>query len=366
MLQDPPRLLRIQQLRAVAAILVLHAHTMNAQFAVPRKTLQLRFYFLENFGAIGVDLFFIISGFIITLVSAGYKEKFGALHFFAKRMLRVLPLYWLLSLAFWLIGFAGIRWLKVYGSIKASFFIVPFWQRGELPIPRIYQGWSLYFELLFYSMVAFCMLLWRRHYLQLLLFALGILMLLDIYFFKTHPLWLQLAGNRVMLEFLLGIVVALIYRSKVLGNPNIRSGLLLAGCIAWALLLVNGFGDVSESIGTVSGRLSFCRSLIWGLPSSLFVLWAASADFRKPSIRMQWLVHCGDASFSIYLTHVFFLQMIYHLWISWKTCPLPGDIQVIISICFTVLAGMVVYRAVEKPLIAATNKFVASRFEKSK
>lgn len=350
----------------MAAILVLHAHTMDARFTVPAKPLQLRFFFLENFGAIGVDLFFIISGFIITLVSAAYNGKYGALHFFTKRMLRVLPLYWLLSLTFWLIGLAGVRWLTVYGSLKASFFMLPFWQQGQIISPRINQGWTLYFELLFYTLVALCMLLWRRRYLQLLLFVLGTLMLFDIYFSETHPMWLQLAGNRIMLEFLLGVVVALIYRNEVLSSAISRKGLLLAGCIAWGLLIVKGYGEVSEVTNTMSGSLSFYRALIWGLPSSLFVLWAASADFRKPAIRMQWLVHCGDASFSIYLTHVFFLQIIDHLWICWKTCPLPGDIQVIISICFAVLAGMVVYRTVEKPLVAATNRLVASCFEMSK
>jgi peptidoglycan/LPS O-acetylase OafA/YrhL len=61
----------IQYLRAIAATLVVYVHSLN--FIGNGNSNQANFYFLKNFGAIGVDLFFVISGFIITYVSDNFN-----------------------------------------------------------------------------------------------------------------------------------------------------------------------------------------------------------------------------------------------------------------------------------------------------
>jgi len=78
----------------VAVILVVHCHTIDHW----KNTLQGHFFYLENFGAVGVDIFFVISGFIITIISYPYAKDKRGFYFFIKRMARVVPLYWLVSL----------------------------------------------------------------------------------------------------------------------------------------------------------------------------------------------------------------------------------------------------------------------------
>lgn len=364
MLQHSRKLLRIQQLRAIAAILVVHAHVLDLQLSLPRQAIQSRFFYLQDFGAFGVDLFFVISGFIITLVSSGYTGEWAAGRFFLKRMFRVIPLYWLLSLVFALIGLLRLRYLMIYGSLKASFFLFPFWQQGTVPAPKINAGWTLYFEILFYTIVSICMFFSRKHYLRLLVTVMGLLMLADVVFFAHHPMWLQLAGNRIMLEFLAGVGLALVYRDPLLARryfPAIAAFLAVLLCLA---MVVGGYGGISESSGTITGLLSFRRAIFWGLPAALLVLAAAIKDHRSPTITMQWLAAIGDASFSIYLTHLFFAHLLYGLWLNWINCPFPGDLQVLLSIVFAVTMGMLVYKWIEKPLVNRLNKVLAGWFDR--
>src|SRR6185503_159586 len=146
----------IQVLRTMAALLVVYAHAIDVQiqFSV---SYQQHFFYLGDFGAIGVDLFFVISGFIITYVADQYKGTKQGLHFLAKRFKRINPVYYLASL----IAFGvyvlhlwknaelyRIRMDKTLHSIADTLFILP--PSGAYYNPLLALGWTLGFEWLFY------------------------------------------------------------------------------------------------------------------------------------------------------------------------------------------------------------------------
>jgi peptidoglycan/LPS O-acetylase OafA/YrhL len=85
----------IQYLRAIAAILVVYAHSLN--FIGNGNSIQANFYYLKNFGAIGVDIFFVISGFIITYVSYNLNGLNDFIVFIKKRFVRINPTYYFAS-----------------------------------------------------------------------------------------------------------------------------------------------------------------------------------------------------------------------------------------------------------------------------
>jgi exopolysaccharide production protein ExoZ len=97
MINNSARLNGIQLLRAIAVLLVIHCHILDRQIATG-GSIQQSFFYLQDFGASGVDIFFVISGFIITLVAHPFARMEQGLPFFIKRILRVVPLYWLVSL----------------------------------------------------------------------------------------------------------------------------------------------------------------------------------------------------------------------------------------------------------------------------
>jgi exopolysaccharide production protein ExoZ len=165
------RLKSIQALRALAAVLVAYCHSIDIQmqFSVSR---QQHFHYLENFGAIGVDLFFVISGFIITLVARQYVGAKQGLRFLAKRFIRINPIYYVASLLFEAVLLlktmillpADVRFsLFTSGlpaSIMSTLLIVPTSGKLLAYSPFLVVGWTLAFEWLFYAL--FFLLIWSR------------------------------------------------------------------------------------------------------------------------------------------------------------------------------------------------------------
>src|SRR5258707_13134028 len=94
-----PQLTSLQFLRATAAILVAYAHSIDLQM-IYASSIQQNFYYLQNFGAFGVDLFFVISGFIISYSAERYKGARDASAFLIHRFKRINPVYYIATLLF--------------------------------------------------------------------------------------------------------------------------------------------------------------------------------------------------------------------------------------------------------------------------
>jgi exopolysaccharide production protein ExoZ len=228
-----------------------------------------------GFGAAGVDLFFVISGFIMANVSKGRSAD----GFLRDRMWRIYPLWWV-AVVPWLF-FLPREWqftassLSLWPIYGASYYV-----------PVLLVGWTLSFELLFYC--GMTLALATRAAVPLALYALCLAGALA----APSPM-LSFVGSPMAIEFLLGVVVAQLPRRAVFGLL-IPAGIALIGTAAPETGLIAAALDPWTAVW---------RVVQWGLPAAL-ILWGALS--LEPLFEHRWFnlpVAIGDASYSIYLFH---------------------------------------------------------------
>jgi|KBSSwiStaDraftv2_1062776.scaffolds.fasta_scaffold550461_1 exopolysaccharide production protein ExoZ len=260
------KLRSIQVLRGLAAfaVVVLHAYP-EAHAPVGNA----------GYGAAGVDLFFVISGFIMASVSKGRTAG----QFLSDRLWRIYPLWWV----------AVLPWLFMVPrgptSALSSLTLWPIYAGGYF-VPVLKVGWTLSFELMFY--LAMTLSLATRPAVSLALYALCLAGALT-----TSNTLLHFIGSPMALEFLMGVLIARLPRRPGLG-ALIPVGLALLACTS------PGIGDVESSF---LPQWALWRAILWGLPAAAIVWGALSLDrwFRHRLFNVP--VAIGDASYSIYLFH---------------------------------------------------------------
>lgn len=260
------KLRSIQVLRGIAACAVVVLH------AVPRAGEPLGNL---GYGAAGVDLFFVISGFIMANVAQGRTAG----EFMRDRLWRIYPLWWV----------ALLPWLfMVPRGPTAAFASASLWPvyAGGYYMPLLKVGWTLSFELLFYCGMAVAIA--TRAMVPLTAYVLLFVAALT----TASPLF-HFVGSPMALEFLLGVFVSKLPRRAMLG-------LLVPAGVALLALTQPSIGDVDSSLRPA---WALRRAVDWGCPAALIVWGALSLEpfFRRRVFDLG--VKAGDASYSIYLFH---------------------------------------------------------------
>lgn len=334
----------IQFLRAVAALLVAYDHSMLVQmdFGI---SLQQNLLHINKFGSIGVDIFFVISGFIITLIGSKYIGLSQGSHFLAKRFCRINPVYYILSLFFLII------FLKPsINSIIDTLLILP--TSGDSYTPLLLLGWTLSFEWFFYLLFFFLIVC---HVRQKVFFLMGIIALLVIsgYIFKPTDFRLIFITNPIMLEFLLGCFISYIYLTIRTIPVDIGFSCLIIGIVAYLFFIIQGFGNIWNYRATLDGHVSLYRFILWGIPSSLIVAGCVILE-KNRRLNFIWnnklMLLCGDASYSIYLVHIIALNL---LALVYKKTGyfFPADVMIWLQLIIVVAVSITFYKLVEKPLL---------------
>jgi len=294
------KLRSIQVLRAVAACSVVVFHTYSRVDQV-------------GYGAAGVDLFFVISGFIMANLAAERTPR----EFARDRLSRIYPLWWIAALP-WL--------LMVPRGPDAALSTLTLWPiyGGEYVVPSLKVGWTLCLEIIFYAGVAVAIA--TRPKVPLAVYALLLIGALT----TSIPL-LHFLGSPMMLEFLMGVVVAR-PRRKIFG-PFILLGLALLS------LTSSNLGDLEWSLRS---DWALWRALEWGLPAALIVWGALSLEsvFERPVFDAP--VGVGDASYSIYLFHPL---ISYGMTVFWP-----------LRMALAIGTGIAMYVLVERRLLAARKR----------
>lgn len=276
------RLHALQYLRAVAALAVVFSHS----------TIQVENYreWLPEFGSFGVDIFFVISGFIMVWIA---KPGDTPRAFITNRIRRVVPLYWFFTLLM-----AAIL-LLLPALFKNTVFdpmavvqSLAFWPhystaQSDQVWPIVAPGWSLNYEMYFYLLFALSLLVISR--LRLLFVAIGITsVFLIAVALDTGGAVSHFYSESIVFEFLLGMGLAHAW----------KRGLRLSPGIGW-MLIVSGFA-------LISAQLPVPRIFEFGVPATLIV--AGSLFVSLPDIR--WMTLLGDASYALYLSHIFTLGLL--------------------------------------------------------
>ncbi|MGX7873321.1 acyltransferase family protein [Mesorhizobium sp. ORM6] len=228
----------IQYLRGLAAVAVVCFH-VNQQFGGP-------FYA----GAAGVDVFFVISGFIMWVTTAGRPAQ--PWRFISRRATRIVPLYWIVTLLTAPAIFLKPRFfydhllspINFFGSL----FFVPVLEKGALH-PVILQGWTLSYEIMFYLIFTLTLLLGERRRFGVLV---GLLVVISLLHFLLPMGYARALTKSLVLEFAAGVIIGRLWMEGV--RLPLTAALSLLGC---GFLLLAG----SELPGS-KGRACFigaCR-----------------------------------------------------------------------------------------------------------
>jgi exopolysaccharide production protein ExoZ len=323
--KDNGRLVVIQYLRAVAALMVVVHHARN-----PAPWL---FNPLEHYVALawGVDIFFVISGFIMYVAARNETPS----DFLARRLTRIVPLYWASTFA---LIFVATRfqpwtvWPQDVPHIVQSLLFIPHYspQFPDKVWPYLIPGWTLNYEMLFYGL--FCVGLVLRRPLAtatvaiVVLVSAGLVTSPDGAVAKTYT-------APILLEFICGAWIGYLYERQTLLRA---AGWILAVSFIGLLSLSHAGHTV-----TTAGKIVF----------SALIIWSAVSLRRVPYHPLFKLL--GDASYSIYLTHAVVSLSIAER--VWRHVQVGGWPQLVswcaVALVVSSLVGIATYLYVEKPLL---------------
>ncbi len=331
----------IQALRAIAALLVVFGHAAHETEAIgPRVGLPAIDPSFLHWG-IGVDIFFVISGFIMVHTSADLFGRPGAWRIFlARRIARIVPLYWLLTSVLLLGSLVAPRLLNVpvgdWQHVLASYLFIPSLRGGDETRPVMALGWTLNLEMFFYVLFAAAMLLPLKRGMIALALAITGLALAGA---MLRPTQVQLAfwTQQIILEFLFGCLLALLH----------RQGVRLPAAAA-ILLVALGFAGMVKAHG-LDAASTVPPALRWGLPAALIVGGAALYRGAPPRLALV-LTGLGNASYSLYLFHPFALRPLREIWVKLVGDTLPLEIYIAVALTVAAIASTLLYRWVERPI----------------
>ena len=354
---------QLQLLRALAALMVVFGHTQHDALVQSVKLgTGLKGVHALPWGA-GVDLFFVISGFIMVYASERLFGRPGAPRdFFARRVARIVPLYWLfLSLYLGLIVlsvWAGTWKMPALVDIVASYF---FWPTDAfedgIPRPLLTLGWTLNYEMFFYALFALFIGLPRCRAVLGVAVVLITLVILGAAFPPSAPapfFWTR----PIVLEFGLGMGLALLLRRGVSLSLPLRGALVAA---AAAILIADPLRSGQQAIDWITPN-DLSRLLAWGVPAALVVAAAVLGPQGRPSGLQRAGVALGDASYALYLIHPFVIIVFRKLWLAaGMQSPLGLWCMVGMSLILSCLAALATHRLIEKPLTERMHGLIRPR-----
>ncbi len=336
------KFLGIQALRIIAACLVVVTHSTYYAF----ERLDKHFPVWER-GTRGVDIFFVISGFVMIYASQKLFSTSDGWKVFAEhRIVRIVPLYWLVT-TFKVVILLATAGLALHTALSprtaiCSYLFLPTKDLDGKLEPLVGVGWTLNFEMLFYFFFALALFL-RANVFK---FVGVVLVLLSIGGYFRQPSWPAAAFylNSIVLEFYFGMLIA----KACINNmyiPKKLAYLLLA--LGFFLLLLPPFDwNVLP------------KFLVSGVPAAMIVWSTASLEGLGNAIP-AFILYLGDASYSIYLIHPF-------------VSPLPPAvlsrvhfhhpvISVICSVALGIGAGCILHQLVEKPMTTRMRDYLRAR-----
>ncbi|AFC27782.1 putative acyltransferase [Paenibacillus mucilaginosus 3016] len=326
------RLHFLQFLRCLAALMVVIHHT--DRILLQKYNIEALIYEPFDYPYARVDLFFVLSGFIIYYI---HRQDFNRPEkvktFLLKRFIRLIPLYWVVTMGYLvLLIFAGEQ-LNAPHILK-SFLLLP-----DTAQPILGVAWTLRYEVFLY--LVFCLLLMSRKWFGpwVLVWIASMLILLGVGIsFENRP-YLDLVLNPLNVEFAAGCLAAhiILHTKRDLTKFSYLGGAILALSL------------ISQEIWT----LTLNHVFLWGVPFFFIILGFASYEMKREVSVNKWLVKIGDASYSIFLTHIIVI-------LSFRTVSdklhlyqkLGHPILLSVFVCIAaVIFGCLFYKFVEKPLL---------------
>lgn len=311
----------IQYLRAAAAIAVVLFHAAE----------KLGYSF--TIGAVGVDVFFVVSGFIMWVVAE--RRCPTPVSFLRGRIRRIVPVYWMATAVMIAGGVVGLfpNLRLSIGHVLASFLFVPARSPSNGEIwPVLVQGWTLNYEMFFYVVFAVALFL-PRQWRFLAVGALFAALVVVGQMFSSDNLFLVTYTRPIILEFVAGMAVGILWLQRRVPGRLTAVLLVTAGIGGFALIHLLGLPFGTWTCGPLATAL---------------VLGVVSLEASGVVARAALPAFLGDASYSIYLWHTFAISVVAKLGMA-AGIPMPA--LMVSAVATGILAGAIGYRVLERPTI---------------
>lgn len=297
----------IQYLRAIAALMVVAHHMFTTKLV--------DYHGETGWLAGGVDIFFVISGFI--MVQSTKDRSYSPTQFYARRIIRIVPIYWLATF----VVMMNMQW--DWGDALKSLLFIPYLNRQTQSImPVLQPGWTLNFEMFFYLIFGFSLMLPEKLRFYAVAACLIALVLIGLVLQPTGALGFY--TRPIILEFILGMFIA-------------RFGVRLPFWLApLALFAIPFLWEIVRF-----------RELAIGLPAAIIVASLLTIDRQIP--KLPFLSKLGDASYAIYLFHLEALGLLAVLVGAYAISPvivLPAGLAI------AALVGLAIHKFLETPINA--------------
>jgi peptidoglycan/LPS O-acetylase OafA/YrhL len=307
-------MISIQILRGIAALAVVFFHIGRKAESTGIVTGN----FFEA-GKYGVDLFFIISGFIMAYITHG--KDINLYSFIKKRIIRIIPIYWILTtvaLAVFLISPSSVNSTLEEPGIINSYFLFPVEGFSML----LAVGWTLRYEFIFYFIFAIC--LTTKHRYTLALLTLSLIWIGSLFNHDNYYVNFLLSGY--MMEFAFGIIAFLAYKN----NKKIFS------LIVALLLFFISITTIHKNEILIVGSLCYA-----------FFIIIISLDSSIKNKKLRPLAYIGDSSYTLYLSHLFVIAA---TGISTKHIPIMNNpyFFMAVTLLATLAFSSLFYELVEK------------------
>jgi len=337
-------LMSIQAARGIATFVVIVAHVQL--YVAGKMNLPDLMPFYGVVGA-AVDSFFVVSGFIMVYASERLFGQPGGMRiFFLRRLARILPMYWITT------TFVVIYLLATYGSLDAggaplsyviaSYLFIPITRPDGWGTPVHGVAWTLNYEVFFYMLFG-CFVFLSRRRIVIVLSTIFIALALASLAFGPFPNPWGFWSHPLILEFALGMGLALAYRDGVRIGAAAYWALL---AVATAVLLWSAWrGDFFPPSANE-------RLFIWGFPTFLII--AALVLSRTPALTgpfWRFWGFIGDTSYSIYLIHPLTITLP-RLFLARYIAPADAPwLYVALMMVLAFVPGILAYVYLEKPML---------------
>lgn len=342
----------IQLLRAIAALAVVFGHS---GFSVNGVHTQFQ----------GVPIFFCISGFIMVHISRQSVDDF-----FVKRIIRIVPLYWVAVLAFYFWSHLGlsnppyvwpilwerltqrplglIDWVSSNHGLNAqtvteilkSLFFVPYKDAAGNFYPLLGVGWTLNLEMYFYALFAISLKLNQKS--APIITGILIASVAAISTFLPSEV-IKFYGKLEVFYFILGMGCYYLWKATQEVSPNYRRFYLTFAMIVavfWVIWNLTPYA-LSGSIPSDIINLIFAPLVI------MAALWNHSAGNQFAS---KWVAVLGGASYSIYLFHSYVMETLRPVGAKWEILDTAAPVGLVIGMVLSTLLGIAAHKWIEQPL----------------
>ena len=350
MSKNKERMIALELVRGIAALLVVFDHSLLTSIG-KMGSLSINVSLAGNLGALGVYVFFVISGMVMV---ESHGADFGRSHpwrdFMAKRITRIVPLYWVCTLIYFAKeSLTGNP--RGFTNLLLSLFFIPHQETGDLyGRPVLGLGWTLEYEMAFYLLFAVALMFSKRVGISLIAGIILASVLAEAYGLLGRQNPAAFLAKPIILMFPCGIAIGLWRQSS-----RMRLGLTDQRSILFAMVLIF-LGIIFAAQGTENEA-----AVPLALTAATIVAGCSlEVDKRSSAWLLKIVLAFGGSTYAIYLTHAFIIGPAARIFFKSGLSAYPY-IFAFSLLPLTAILGHLVYKYVERPLIKTTARIIGSR-----